>query len=90
MIVCPITSSSYVQNELERLQNRLQRCVLDCNDQIKDKISTNLSEDQIAKYTGEFDRCAIKCVDTTVDIIPSLFKTMKSVLAKGENGFFDV
>ncbi|CAG9811001.1 unnamed protein product [Chironomus riparius] len=76
-------AQSYVQSELERLQNRLQRCVMDCNDQIKDKMPANPNEDQIAKYTGEFERCAIKCVDSSLGTLPSLFKTIKSVLAKG-------
>jgi hypothetical protein len=58
---------------------------MDCNDGIKDKMPPNPSEEQIAKYTAQFERCAVKCVDTHVDILPSLFKTMKSVLSKGPN-----
>ena len=56
---------------------------MDCNDQIKDKMPASPNEDQIAKYTGEFERCAIKCVDSSLGTLPSLFKTIKSVLAKG-------
>lgn len=41
------------------------------------------SESEINKYTGQFERCAVKCVDKHVDLIPSLFKTIKTVLAKG-------
>lgn len=50
----------YVQSELERVQGRLQRCVMDCNDSIKDKMPPNPTEDQVAKYTDQFERCAIK------------------------------
>lgn len=39
---------------------------------------------------GEFERCAIKCVDNSMDTLPNLFKTMKSVLAKGPSGIPDV
>jgi hypothetical protein len=55
---------------------------MDCNDTIKDKIPQNPSESEIAKYTSEFERCAVKCVDSTIDLLPALFKTMKSVLEK--------
>lgn len=43
------------------------------------------SETEITKYTNQFERCAIKCVDKHVDLIPNLFKSMKSVLTKGAN-----
>lgn len=56
----------YVQSELERVQGRLQRCVMDCNDSIKDRMPANPSETEVAKYTGEFERCAIK-VSADVD-----------------------
>lgn len=55
--------------------------MLDCNDQIKDKIPENASEDQITRYTGEFERCAVKCVESSLTALPGLFKTMKSVLS---------
>lgn len=54
-----------------------------CNDDVKVKMPPNPSEEQIAKYTDQFERCAIQCVDKHVGLIPSLMKTMKTVLAKG-------
>ncbi|KAL7023562.1 hypothetical protein ACKWTF_012679 [Chironomus riparius] len=77
-------AQGYVQSELELVQNRLQRCVLECNDQVKDKMPANPNEDQIAKHSRDFERCAIKCVDSSLSTLPGLFKTMKSVLSKGE------
>lgn len=43
------------------------------------------SETEIAKYTNQFERCAIKCVDKHIDLIPQMFKTMKSVLNNPKN-----
>ena len=79
----------YTQNELERFQGRLQRCVMDCNDTIKDKMPPNPNEEQIAKFTNSFERCAVKCVDLHVELLPGLFKTVKSVLSKGANAIPD-
>lgn len=44
---------------------------------------SNPSENDISKYTSQFERCAVKCVDTNVDIIPQLYKNMKAVLERG-------
>lgn len=44
----PINNAqNYVQKELESLQSRLQRCVMDCNDSIKDQMGPNPSDDQV-------------------------------------------
>ncbi|XP_065367946.1 protein FAM136A-like [Calliphora vicina] len=80
----PLTrAQNYVQHELGEFQGRLQRCVMQCNDDIKVKMPANPKEDDIAKFTDQFERCAIKCVDKHVGLIPTMMKTMKSVLAKG-------
>jgi len=73
----------YVHTELEGFQGRLQRCVMQCNDEIKNQMPPTPSESEVSKYTNQFERCAIKCVDKHVDLIPNLFKSMKAVLKKG-------
>lgn len=45
-------------------------------------MSPNPSEDEIAKFTSQFERCAIVCVDKQLGLIPTMMKTMKTVLAK--------
>lgn len=42
------SAQNYVQNELETLQKRLQRCVMDCNDVIKDKMGPNPSDADVS------------------------------------------
>ncbi|KAH8348857.1 hypothetical protein KR084_012006 [Drosophila pseudotakahashii] len=80
----PMTrAQNYVQHELGEFQGRLQRCVMQCNDDVKVKMPPNPNEDQIAKYTDQFERCAIQCVDKHVGLIPGMMKTMKAVLSKG-------
>lgn len=44
------------------------------------------NDDDVAKFGDQFDRCAIKCVDKHVGLIPTMMKTMKAVLAKGSDG----
>ncbi|XP_063985761.1 protein FAM136A-like [Diachasmimorpha longicaudata] len=77
-------AQQYVNSEFERVQHRLQRCVMDCNDYIKDKMGHNSTQDEVNRLTDDFEKCATKCVDTYCDLLPSLEKTMKKVLASGK------
>ncbi|XP_015597668.1 protein FAM136A-like [Cephus cinctus] len=73
-------AQQYVQGELERVQNRLQRCVMECNDNIRTEMGPNPTQDEVNKFSEQFEKCATKCVDTYCDLLPSLEKTMKKVL----------
>ncbi|KAJ8942654.1 hypothetical protein NQ318_013367 [Aromia moschata] len=64
-------AQSYVQRELEQLQNKLQRCVMDCNDDVR-----------VEKFTSIFEDCAKKCVDKQIEYMPSLLKKIKADLSK--------
>lgn len=63
-------------------QSRLQRCAMDCQDQIRDKVPSDASQDAVSKYRGELENCVIKCADTHVALIPALMQRMKEVLKK--------
>uniref|UniRef100_A0A1B0C3T0 Protein FAM136A n=1 Tax=Glossina palpalis gambiensis TaxID=67801 RepID=A0A1B0C3T0_9MUSC len=76
-------AQNYVHHELGEFQDRLQRCVMQCNDDVKVKMSASPSADEVAKHTDQFERCAVKCVDKHVGLLSTMMKTMKSVLAKG-------
>lgn len=75
-------AQNYVQKELESLQNKLQRCVMDCNDNIKVQMGDNPTEVQVEKFTNLFEKCATKCVDSQVSYMPLLLKKMKNDLAQ--------
>ncbi|KYN03367.1 PREDICTED: protein FAM136A-like [Cyphomyrmex costatus] len=77
-------AQQYVQGEFERVQNRLQRCIMECNDNIKDKMGPNPTQTEVDRYSEEFEKCATKCVDSYCELLPILEKTMKKVLSKNE------
>lgn len=76
-------AQQYVQGELERFQNMLQRCVLQCQDEVKDKVAPNTSESEIRKYRGEFETCAIACCDKNVAKLPGLLDKVKASFDSG-------
>ncbi|GBP88470.1 Protein FAM136A [Eumeta japonica] len=77
-------ANNYVQGEMSHFQNRLQRCVMDCNDVARDRLGPDPKQETVDKCMLDFEKCAIKCVDKHVGLIPSMMKTMKSVLASGK------
>ncbi|KAK0175600.1 hypothetical protein PV327_009340 [Microctonus hyperodae] len=77
-------AQQYVHDEFERVQNRLQRCVMECNDTIRDKMGPDPSQNDVNRLSDDFEKCATKCVDTYCDLLPALQKTMKNVLSSGK------
>ncbi|RWS12110.1 protein FAM136A-like protein [Dinothrombium tinctorium] len=77
-------AQNYVQYELNRYQSRLERCVHQCQDSIKDKITPNASQQEMDAFKKQFEQCALKCVDTNIDLIPNLFKKMREVIKSGK------
>jgi len=75
-------AQGYVQKEVGGFQERLQRCVLDCQDRTKDKVGVNPTDQEMEGLKTEFEKCAIRCVDDHLKLIPNLLKRMKAVLDK--------
>ncbi|KAJ8973054.1 hypothetical protein NQ317_011334 [Molorchus minor] len=78
-------AQSYVQRELEQLQNKLQRCVMDCNDDVRVKMGPSPSDSEVAKFTGIFENCAKNCVDKQIEFMPALLKKIKADLSKSQS-----
>merc|ERR1712122_471195 len=56
----PVThAQSYFQQELSTFQNRLQRCAMDCQDQVRDKLPANATESDIMKHKPQMETCSI-------------------------------
>uniref|UniRef100_A0A182MJR3 NADP-retinol dehydrogenase n=1 Tax=Anopheles culicifacies TaxID=139723 RepID=A0A182MJR3_9DIPT len=71
-----------IEQQKQRIELEITKQLddLDRNVLRKLQMGANPSESDIAKYTGEFERCAIKCVDKHVEILPKMFASMRSVL----------
>ncbi|KAK8753038.1 hypothetical protein OTU49_002201 [Cherax quadricarinatus] len=79
----PLTQAqSFVQNELSQFQERLQRCVMTCQDRVRDQVTADTSEAQVSVYKAEFEGCAMQCVDDHIQLMPSVKKRIAGVLSK--------
>lgn len=57
-------AQTFLETELNNYQNRLQRCMMDCSDRVRDRMPQNPSENDLMKYRGEAESCAAKCIDS--------------------------
>uniref|UniRef100_A0A1B6CYS9 Protein FAM136A n=1 Tax=Clastoptera arizonana TaxID=38151 RepID=A0A1B6CYS9_9HEMI len=73
---------AHVQSEMNKLQNRMQRCIMQCNDDVSDNIGSNPTQLQMENYRNQFQSCAATCVNKYMGIIPEFVSRMKEVLSK--------
>jgi hypothetical protein len=78
-----VRAQKFVQNELERFQEQLSRCVLQCQDEVKDKVTPSTSDADIDKYRLEFEQCAIACCDKNIGKLGPLTRRVKETLMSG-------
>ncbi|XP_013777296.1 protein FAM136A-like [Limulus polyphemus] len=78
-------AQNYVQNELSNYQDRIQRCVMQCQDAIRDNVTPETTEAEVQKYRDQFESCVVKCAETHVDMVPGILKRMKNMLEKGSS-----
>ncbi|KAL0267702.1 UNVERIFIED_CONTAM: hypothetical protein PYX00_009895 [Menopon gallinae] len=73
---------TFVVNEFNNLQDRLNRCHMACGDKIRDKMSATPTESEIQKYRGELELCANKCAETHIEVVRQLFTRFKEYFNK--------
>ncbi|GAQ81293.1 hypothetical protein KFL_000760220 [Klebsormidium nitens] len=68
-----------VNQELAELQNRLQRCANQCQDQAKLQVPPdgNLSADRKAALQGDLQSCVNRCVDQQLKSLPQVEKRIQ-------------
>ncbi|XP_067632534.1 protein FAM136A-like [Eurosta solidaginis] len=80
----PLTKAQdYLQHELGQFQGRLQNCVMKCSEEARQRLPPNPGEVDMNKYQYQFENCTVACVDTHIGLIPTMMKTIKTVLERG-------
>ncbi|XP_032806547.1 protein FAM136A [Petromyzon marinus] len=73
-----VQAQSIVTNELERFQNRLQRCAMSCSDKAKDSFDSGTKE-QVVKQ--QLESCVRACADEHQDLIPNATRRLHDTLS---------
>mmetsp|Transcript_29532 Transcript_29532/g.48732 ORF Transcript_29532/g.48732 Transcript_29532/m.48732 type:complete len:153 (-) Transcript_29532:28-486(-) len=71
-------ANQIVQNETSQLQNRLNRSMMDCQDQARDTLKPGMENDPAAMT--KIEEHMLKCMSKTVDSHIKLLKPMKARL----------
>ncbi|RMX69100.1 hypothetical protein DD238_001928 [Peronospora effusa] len=76
--------NQFMQQEMQNLQNRVQRCAQDCQDKAKDSLPTsgNPSESQIAQAQKDMEKCVNRCVDMHVKLLPTISSRIEQAVAQ--------
>ncbi|CAN8000071.1 unnamed protein product [Ixodes pacificus] len=75
-------AQNQIQGELGNFHDRIQRCVMQCQDTVRDQVLPSTTDADAAKYKTQFDTCVVKCADTHIELVPQLLKRMKEMLKK--------
>jgi len=76
-------AKQYIEQELNHFQESLNRCVLSCQDEVKDKVGPKTSEVEMNRYRKDFESCAISCCDKNILKLPNLLLKIKSAFDSG-------
>lgn len=75
-------AQSVIGQELQTYQDRLQRCTMDCQDVVRDKMSKNASESEMAKHRRDIEQCVVKCGDAHIALLPVMLKRIKETIQR--------
>ena len=75
-------ADKFMQEQIQDIQNRFQRCAMSCADKIKDKsgVSGDMSQQQ---NRAEMEACVGQCGDQMLNTLPTFTKNMKDWFTKG-------
>lgn len=76
-------AQSKLEGELENFQDRIKMCVVQCENDVRDQLSSRATEAEAAKLKTQYDACVVKCADKHVALVPQLLQRMKDVLTQG-------
>uniref|UniRef100_A0A8C5K910 Protein FAM136A n=1 Tax=Jaculus jaculus TaxID=51337 RepID=A0A8C5K910_JACJA len=71
-------AQALVTSEMEKFQDRLARCTMDCSDKARDAMGAGNKELHVKR---QLDSCVAKCVDDHMHLIPMMTKKMKESLS---------
>ncbi|XP_077992897.1 protein FAM136A-like [Glandiceps talaboti] len=71
-------AQTYVQNELGDFQDRLQRCAMQCQDELKDFAARGNVDEVMMRR--QVEQCLNKCADKHIALLPSMMKRIKNTL----------
>ncbi len=76
------TAQEYIKSEFEDFQNRVQRCLMVCNDKVKEKMEREKVKEFSGKYRTEYEECAISCLSKHKELLSMMTHRIRDTLDK--------
>ncbi|MGH0184381.1 UNVERIFIED_CONTAM: hypothetical protein FKN15_014658 [Acipenser sinensis] len=64
-------------NHIRKMQDRLARCTMHCNDKAKDSFDSGSKEPVVR---AQLERCVSACVDEHLNLLPSMTRKLRDTL----------
>jgi len=74
------SSQKYVEGEISNFQNRLQRCAYQCQDQIRDRVLPNTTEQEMEGHKKQMESCIVQCADDHINLVDNMLIRMRETL----------
>mmetsp|Transcript_28297 Transcript_28297/g.28591 ORF Transcript_28297/g.28591 Transcript_28297/m.28591 type:complete len:149 (-) Transcript_28297:108-554(-) len=80
------TVNQLVQNEMNSLQGRIQRCSMDCQDEFNDKLTHEIRENPVKLEAAKKRSmmCVTSCVDKHIDLLKSITKKLENDIDRAQ------
>ncbi|XP_022086590.1 protein FAM136A-like [Acanthaster planci] len=75
-------AQNYMQSELNDFLDRLQRCGMQCQDNIKDRLVPSATPAQVDKLKAELEDCVIKCGEKHINLLGPMKQRIQSNMAQ--------
>jgi Eukaryotic protein of unknown function (DUF842) len=76
------TADEREAEESVHFKDRLNRCAMQCQDQIKDKVTPDTKEGEFHQFQAQMDKCVAKCADDHIALLPSMLKKAQDMIQK--------
>ncbi|XP_037504089.1 protein FAM136A [Rhipicephalus sanguineus] len=70
-----------VEGELGNFQDRIQMCVKQCENDVRDQMSSKTTEAEASKLKDQYSSCVVKCADKHIALLPQMHRRMKESLS---------
>lgn len=72
------SATGYVQREISAFEGKLERCAMDCQDKVREKVAPGTKPEDMDKFRQMYEDCAFKCIDTNIHSLSGMTSRIKA------------
>jgi len=76
-----LKADKFMQEQMQEMQDRFQRCAMSCADKVKDRARSGESTSERSRV--EMETCVAKCGEEMMNLLPTFTKRIREWFSKG-------